>query len=200
MKNRNVLPSPIQNENPSCSAPIPIPYDRQTDASERFEPRTERSRAGKNVEKIKSFRKKKNKNKNRGSVFTPSDPPEYVRARPDLHHHVLLHQVEAHGDQSHAQHQVHGTQYEAELHALDGTLPHLAGGAVVLVLRRIGGLAARHEVTEPDGAQRYETEIRPVEKRPLFPFGEQDRSAGNVTETNRKTIYNVVVLYVSLFL
>lgn len=108
------------------------------------------------------------------SVFAPGDPPQYVRARPDLHHHVLLHQVETHGDQGHAEHQVHGAQDEAQLDALQRA--GAGNGAVV----RAQDLAAGHEVTEPDGAQRYEAEVRPVEELPFFPLGEQHRATGYV--------------------
>lgn len=111
------------------------------------------------------------------SVFTPSDPSQNVRARPDLHHHVLLHQVETHGDQRHAEHQVHGAQYEAELDAFYGTGPGAAG---------VGHVAAGHEVAEPDGAQRYETEIRAVEELPVFPFGKQHGTSGYVPVENTK--------------
>lgn len=128
----------------------------------------------------KKFKKKehgKNVDNDRpSSVFTPSDSSEYVRARADLHHHVLLHQVKAHGDQGHAQHQVHGAQYEAELDALDGVRPGAGPG----------GVAARHEVAEPYGAQRYETEVRPVEELPVFPFGEQHGATGYVSGKNKK--------------
>lgn len=104
------------------------------------------------------------------SIFAPRDPSQYVRARPDLHHHVLLHQIEAHGDQRHAQHQIHGTQYETQLDALDRT-----GTS-----SRTGDVAAWHEITEPDGAQRYKTEVRPVEELPVFPFGKQYCTSGYV--------------------
>lgn len=105
------------------------------------------------------------------SIFTSSNPSQYVRARPDLHHHVLLHQIETHGDQCHAEHQVHGAQNEAELDAFYGTGPGTT---------RVGHVAAGYEVTEPDGAQRYETEIRSVEELPIFPFRKQHGTTGYV--------------------
>lgn len=126
----------------------------------------------------------------RRSVFTPADPPNDVCARPDFHHNVLLHQVETHGDQSHAQHQVHGTQYEAQLDngtgaaAVTGTRTGTGAGARTDA--RAGDAVARHEVAEPDGAQRYEAEVRPVKELPGLPFGEQYGASGNVPLRGKK--------------
>lgn len=90
----------------------------------------------------------------------------------------MLHQIETHGDQGHAQHQVHGTQYEAELDAFYR----------IRLVPVLGDVFARHEVTEPDGAQRYETEVGRVEEFPLLPFGEQHGASGYepLTKTHKK--------------
>jgi len=87
-----------------------------------------------------------------------------------------LHQVEAHGDQGHAEHQVHGTQNEAELDAFNG----------IRLVPVLGDVFAGHEVAEPDGAQRYETEVRRVEEFPFLPFGKQHGAAGYEPWTKTK--------------
>lgn len=66
--------------------------------------------------------------------------------------HLLLHQVEAHGDDGHPQHQVHGA--EDEIH-------------VQLLGRE--NLVAGHDVAEADGAQRDEAEVGAVQEAPVLP-------------------------------
>lgn len=97
-----------------------------------------------------------------------------------------MHQVEAHGDQGHAQHQVHGTQYEAQFDdgsgagAITGTRTSTSIGACTDTGAGASDAVARHEVAESNGAQRYEAEVGPVEKLPGLPFGEQYGASGYV--------------------
>lgn len=79
-----------------------------------------------------------------------------VRGRPYFVYHFLLHQIETHRYQGHAQHEVHGADDEA----------HVQPSALV-------DLIARNYVPETDRAQRYETEIGTVQEVPRLPFGEQ---------------------------
>lgn len=83
--------------------------------------------------------------------------------------HLLLHQVEAHGDESHAEHQVHGTEDETQLNflAADHSL-------------------ARNDVSEPNRAEAYEAEVRAVQEVPSLPFGEQDRAEANVPAADNR--------------
>lgn len=97
-----------------------------------------------------------------------------------------MHEVETHGDQGHAQHQIHGTQYEAQLDdgagasAVTGTRANTSIGACTDTGAGASDAVARHEVAEPNGAQRYEAEVGPVEKLPGLPFGEQYGASGYV--------------------
>lgn len=65
-----------------------------------------------------------------------------------------LHEIEAHGNQGHAQHEVHGAEDEAQLEPL---------------LCRVD-LVAGNEVTETDGAQRDEAEVGAVQELPILVF------------------------------
>jgi hypothetical protein len=96
---------------------------------------------------------------------------ERPHAGPHLVDHFLLHQVEAHGDKSHAQHQVHGAEDEAELYLM--TADHSF---------------ARNNVSKTNCTEAYEAEVRTVQEVPLLPFGEQDGTETNVAAEERKKI------------
>lgn len=82
----------------------------------------------------------------------------------------LLHQIETHGDESHADDEVHGAKNERQFNA---------GRAVYLV--------AGHQVSEARRAQTDETEIGAVQVVPIgFPLLEQDRAADHVTHHHRQ--------------
>lgn len=109
-----------------------------------------------------------------------------------------MHQVETHGNQGHAQHQVHGTQYEAQLDdgTGAGTVTGTRTGAGIEACTETGAgtgdAVSRHEVTKPDGAQRYEAKVRPVEELPGLPFGEQYGSSGYIPwDKKKKKIQNI---------
>jgi hypothetical protein len=104
---------------------------------------------------------------------------EGPHAAPHLVDHFLLHQVEAHGYERHAQHQIHGAEDEAELNLL--ALDHSF---------------ARNDVSEPNRAEADEAEIRTVQEVPAFPFGEQDSAetdvpAAEINTGNTNCNYNV---------
>jgi len=73
-------------------------------------------------------------------------------ARAELVDHLLLHQVEAHGDDGHPQHQVHGAEDETHVRRVD--------------------LTAGHDVAKADGAQRDEAEVGAVQEVPVLVLGE----------------------------
>jgi len=89
--------------------------------------------------------------------------------RAELVDHLLLHQVEAHGDDGHAQHQVHGAENETHVQPL---------GRVDLI--------AGDNVSEANGAQRDEAEVGAVQKVPVFPLGEKKGAATNVAHHDCK--------------
>jgi hypothetical protein len=96
---------------------------------------------------------------------------ECPHAGPHLMDHFLLHQVETHGDESHAKHQVHGTEDEAELNLLT-----------------TDNSFSRHDVSKPNRAEAYEAEVRTVQEVPVLPLGEQDSTETNVpTAENRQS-------------
>lgn len=70
-----------------------------------------------------------------------------------------LHEVEAHGNEGHAEHQVHGTQHEAYI---DGT--PIGTGTI--------GSVPRNNISETNRAQRNEAKITTIQEIPTFIFGE----------------------------
>jgi hypothetical protein len=83
--------------------------------------------------------------------------------------HFLLHQVEAHGYERHAEHQVHGAEDEAEIDllALDNSFTW-------------------NDVSKPNRAEADEAEVGTVQEVPAFPFGEQDGAETNVPTAESK--------------
>lgn len=105
---------------------------------------------------------------------------------------LLLHQIEAHGDQRHAQQQVNDADYElgvefgpVELHI--ARLEELKERAEYysLALIAFGGFSclARNDVAKPDAAERNEAEIAAGEQISL----ENRRSDDDVSETRFET-------------
>lgn len=90
-------------------------------------------------------------------------------ARSHLVHDLFLHQVEAHGDQRHAEHQVHRAEDERQVKDFVGA----------------DYLVAGHKVAEPDSAEADETEVGAVEEVPIFPKGKEDGAAADVAETKK---------------
>jgi hypothetical protein len=84
--------------------------------------------------------------------------------------HFLLHQVEAHGYERHAEHQVHGAEDEAQIDLLS-----------------LDNSFAWNDVSKPNRAEADETEVRAVQEVPAFPFGEEDSTETNVpaAESNK---------------
>lgn len=67
--------------------------------------------------------------------------------------HFLLHEVEAHGYERHAEHQIHGAEDEAELDLLT-----------------LDNSFTRNDVSKPNRAEADEAEVRTVQEVPAFPF------------------------------
>lgn len=78
-------------------------------------------------------------------------------------HYFLLHQVEAHGNKSHAKHQVHGAEDETDVDLL--ALDHSFSW---------------NDVSKPNRAEADEAKVRTVKEVPAFPLREQDRTETNV--------------------
>jgi hypothetical protein len=84
-------------------------------------------------------------------------------------HNFLLHQVETHGYERHAQHQIHGAEDEAQLDLL-----------------ALNDALTRNDVSETNRAQADEAEIGTVQEVPAFPLREQDSTETDVpTRTNK---------------
>jgi len=84
----------------------------------------------------------------------------------DVADDLLLDEVEAHGQQRDAEQQVQRAEPYAQL------------GVLAFVHHSLGG----HEVAEPDGGQRDETEVRRVREVPVFPALEQERAHNDVAD------------------
>ena len=94
------------------------------------------------------------------------DAAEQLAALAHFGDDFFLHQIEAHGDQGHADDEVHGTEDEGQFDA---------GRAVDLV--------AGHQIAKARRAQTDEAKVRAVQVVPVrFPLLEQDRSADDVTD------------------
>lgn len=78
----------------------------------------------------------------------------------DVADDLLLNQVEAHGQQGDAEQQVQRAEPDAQ------------SGVITLVHHPLGG----HEIPEPDGGERYETEVSRIQEFPIFPVLEQERA------------------------
>lgn len=106
-------------------------------------------------------------------VYGHGPQPYVLEAQTDVHFQiphpdldVFAHQVEAHGNDAHAQQQVH--ELDDQLHRMVS----LGGGV-------LDG-AHRHEVLDADLAQAGDAEKRAVQHRPLFERGERHRAGGHV--------------------
>lgn len=93
------------------------------------------------------------------------DDAESARDRLDRIDDLLLHQVEAHGEQRDAEQQVQRAQGDADF-----------GRCFIL---------RRHEIAEADGGERDEAEISRVEQFPTFPLGEE-AGAGDYVADDEK--------------
>lgn len=80
---------------------------------------------------------------------------------PEAGHHLLLDEVERHGDGGEAEHEVNDARDELDVALFE----HLGAG---------------HEIAEADRGQRDEAEVGAVQVRPLFPSGKHDRPEANV--------------------
>ena len=109
---------------------------------------------------------------------------ECSHAAPHLVYHLFLHQVEAHGNKRHAQHQVHGAEYETHVDFLtpDHSFPW-------------------NYVSKPNRAEADEAKVRTVQEVPAFPLREQNSAEADVPTAENKTLaekrnyYNEVLCY-----
>lgn len=85
-------------------------------------------------------------------------------------HDLVVDDVEAHGGQGHAGHDV------------DGAEPDCCVGVVVGE-----GVVARHHVAEADGGEAHEAEIEAVEQRPVFQLVEDEGAETDVDEHHDET-------------
>ena len=83
--------------------------------------------------------------------------------------HLLLHQVETHGDQRKSESKPEHTENE------------------FLVGRPLFHIRPRHDVTESDSAEGYEAEIRSSQVVPTLPEGEQGRTSHDVSTDDDQT-------------
>jgi len=83
-----------------------------------------------------------------------------------LHVHVLLHEIVAHGYQTHAQQQIHKVDDELGLAALGG----------------VAGTPAWDQIAHADLAERRDAEVSTVQEVPALPLGEHDRAGEDIAE------------------
>ena len=104
------------------------------------------------------------------SLVDGLDAAEDLAAAAYLGDDLFLHEIKAHGDEGHADDQVHGAEDEAQLDT----------GRTV---ERI----ARHQIAQTGRAQTDETEIGTVQKVPFFPLTEQHGPAAHVAGHHHQT-------------
>lgn len=83
--------------------------------------------------------------------------------------YFLLHEVEAHRYERHAEHQIHGAKDEAKLDLLT-----------------LDNSFSRNDVSKPNRAEADEAEVGAVQEVPAFPFGEQDSTETDVPTAESK--------------